>query len=398
MRILYHHRTTASDGSAVHINGLIDALRSLGAEVRVVAPRVAAQAIGDGTTDSWMRKVRKSLPRLVHEVAEVGYNLGEVHALTAAVREFQPDFIYQRSNLYLLSGAIVARRRRLPLIEEVNAPYLVERVKHGGIAWRGLAEWTERTALTRADAVIAVTRVLADMISGHGVPQARLHVMPNGIDETMLPDSAIDRGAKARLGLAGYLVLGFTGFVRDWNGLDRVIDLLAGPGRESWFLLVVGDGPARASLERHARQRGVERRLRFTGVVRRADVASLVSSFDVALQPAANPYASPLKLFEYLALGRAVVAPDQPNIREILTADLDAVLFEPGNGEAMASAVTRLATDDALRERVAAAGRQTVLRRGLTWRNNAQKVLEIARGLLAARAEKSHLLGADAGH
>jgi glycosyltransferase involved in cell wall biosynthesis len=240
--------------------------------------------------------------------------------------------------------------------------------------------------------------VLADMIAEHGVSPARLHVMPNGIDETMLPESAIDRSAKARLGLSGLLVLGFTGFVRDWNGLDRVIDLLAGPGRESWFLLVVGDGPARESLERHARQRGVEGRLRFTGVVRRNEIASLVSAFDIALQPAANPYASPLKLFEYLALGRAVVAPDQPNIREILTPDSDAVLFEPGNGEAMASAVTRLATDDALRERLAAAGRQTVLRRGLTWRNNAQQVLEIARGLLAARAEKSQLLGADAGH
>jgi glycosyltransferase involved in cell wall biosynthesis len=398
MRILYHHRTTARDGSAVHINGLIDALRSLGAEVRVVAPRVAAQAVGDATADSWVRRVRRSLPRLLHELAELGYNLGEVRALTAAVRDFKPDFIYQRSNLYLLSGAVVARRQRLPLIEEVNAPYLVERVRHGGIAWRGLAEWTERTALTRADAVVAVTRVLADMIAEHGVSPARLHVMPNGIDETMLPESAIDRSAKARLGLSGLLVLGFTGFVRDWNGLDRVIDLLAGPGRESWFLLVVGDGPARESLERHARQRGVEGRLRFTGVVRRNEIASLVSAFDIALQPAANPYASPLKLFEYLALGRAVVAPDQPNIREILTPDSDAVLFEPGNGEAMASAVTRLATDDALRERLAAAGRQTVLRRGLTWRNNAQQVLEIARGLLAARAEKSQLLGADAGH
>ena len=108
--------------------------------------------------------------------------------------------------------------------------------------------------------------------------------------------------------------------MRDWNGLEPVIDQLARTDGQRWFLLVVGDGPARAALEERARDLGVATRVRFTGVVRREEIPALVSAFDIALQPAANPYASPLKLFEYLALGRAIVAPDQPNIREVLTA------------------------------------------------------------------------------
>jgi glycosyltransferase involved in cell wall biosynthesis len=397
VKILYHHRTTARDGSAVHINGLVDALRAQGAEVRVVAPRIAASAVGDEQRRSLLGTLKANLPRALHELGEVAYNLGEIRTLRTEIAGFEPEIIYQRSNLYLLSGAHVARQFGLPLIEEVNAPYCLERSQHGGIAWRGLANWAERSAWTGADAVITVTQVLADIVARQGVPKERLHVMPNGIDESLLPPSAVDPGAKARLGLERFTVLGFTGFVREWNGLEPVIDQLARPEARRWFLLVVGDGPARSTLEERARALGVAARVRFTGVLRRADIPAHVSAFDIALQPAANPYASPLKLFEYLALGRAIVAPDQPNIREVLTAESDAVLFDPSRPQAFADAVGRLAADPALRQRVAAEARVTVQQQGLTWSNNARRVLELARQLVHARQQGGRLIRQSAG-
>jgi glycosyltransferase involved in cell wall biosynthesis len=176
-------------------------------------------------------------------------------------------------------------------------------------------------------------------------------------------------------------VLGFTGFVRGWNGLEAVLELLATPEGKACFLLVVGDGPARAELEERARALGVAGRMRFTGVVKRTEVASFVSAFDVALQPAANPYASPLKLFEYMALGRAIVAPDQPNIREILANGHDSVLFAPGDDRSFADAVLRLMRDLGLRARCAGNAIETVRRRRLTWSHNAERVLQLAASL-----------------
>jgi len=139
--------------------------------------------------------------------------------------------------------------------------------------------------------------------------------------------------------LSGFTVLGFTGYVREWNGLDAVIELMARPEGRQLFLLVVGDGPARAQLESQALRQGVSDRLRFAGIVSRGRIASMISAFDIALQPAANPYASPLKLFEYMALKRAIVAPDQPNIREVLQDGRDAVLFDPGDASSFAAAM-----------------------------------------------------------
>jgi len=194
----------------------------------------------------------------------------------------------------------------------------------------------------------------------------------------------VDPTAKARLNLSQYMVLGFTGFVRDWNGLDNVLDQLARPEGRDWFLLIVGDGPARLGLEQRAREIGVASRVRFTGVVKRGDVAGYVSAFDVALQPAANAYASPLKLFEYMALGRAIVAPDQPNIREVLTHETDALLFKPDDPAAFAHAVRRAAEDAELRARIASTAPLTVRQRQLTWRSNAQRVVGIAERLVAS--------------
>jgi glycosyltransferase involved in cell wall biosynthesis len=398
LRILYHHRTSARDGSAVHIDGLVTALTELGAEVRVVAPPLAAPDVASPAKSSWIPAVRRRLPRFAHELGELSYNGPEAARLLRALGEFKPDVIYQRSNLYLLSGAWAAARARIPLIEEVNAPYFLERSRHGGIALRSLAQWAERSAWREADAVVTVTGVLADLLAAQGVSRDRLHVMPNGIDRSLLRPEAVDTSAKQRLGLTGFTVLGFTGFVRDWNGLADVIDQLALPRGQRWFLLVVGDGPARDALERRARQLGVSARLRFTGVVRRSEVARHVSAFDLALQPAANPYASPLKLFEYMALGRAIVAPDQPNIREILTPDHDAVLFDPAEPGALGVAVMRLASDEGLRLRLAAAAAETVTRRQLTWRHNAEQVLALAAQLSAGHGPSPRMAGSVKAH
>lgn len=385
MRILYHHRTSANDGSVVHIEGLVTALRQLGAHVRVVAPPMAAETVGQPARGAWSGVLRQRLPRVVHELAELAYNGPESLRLERALRDFKPDLVYQRSNLFLLSGAHVAHRAGLPLIEEINAPYFTERSAHGGIALPAMARWAERRAWQSADAIITVTSVLADIVALQGVARDRVHVMPNGIDPSLLSEGAIDAEAKRRLGLADRLVFGFTGFVREWNKLDPVIDQLARPENGQWLLLIVGDGPARLSLEARARARGVQERVRFTGVVGRSELASYVSAFDIALQPAANAYASPLKLFEYMALRRAIVAPDQPNIREILTDGVDSVLFDPTDPSSLGRCLQILATDASLRKRLAAAAAGTAARRDLTWTHNADRVMTLASGLIAAK-------------
>jgi glycosyltransferase involved in cell wall biosynthesis len=180
--------------------------------------------------------------------------------------------------------------------------------------------------------------------------------------------------------------LGFVGFVRDWHGLDAVVrGIAAWEGEPGLALTVVGEGPARPGLEALAAELNIADRVRFTGLAERHAVPGLVAGFDIALQPASVPYASPLKVFEYMAAGRAIVAPDQPNIREVLEHDRTALLFDPATPGAMWAALHRLAGDAALRARLGAAARAEVIRRDLTWAGNARRAVALAEAEIARR-------------
>ena len=251
---------------------------------------------------------------------------------------------------------------------------------HNGIAFSWLARASERWVWRRADGLVTVTRVLADIVAGVRGNADSIEVMPNGVDRKLFAAERIDQEAKRKLHLENKTVLGFTGFVRDWNGLEQVVDLLPRL-RPDVVLLIVGDGPARSSLEDRARAAGVAARVIFTGVVARDAIASFISAFDIALQPAANPYASPLKLFEYLALGRVVLAPDQSNLREVLTHGENAWLFDSSEPGAMQRAIERLLNDVDARQRLALGALRTIPERELTWERNAERVLGLARQL-----------------
>lgn len=380
LRILYHHRIASKDGQAVHVEEIVHALRSAGHEVLLVGPKWESRSFG--FEGGLVARLKRSIPQAVYEMLEYGYNIVAAARLWRAIRAFRPDVIYERYNLYFVASAWVRKFVSIPLLLEVNAPLFFERGRYDGLGLPWLARHTERVAWRNASVALPVTQVLAAMVQAEGVPAVRLVVIPNGIDPVKfaaVPDTA---AAKRRLGLDGRVVLGFTGFMRDWHGLDKLVDIVSRSPDVS--LLLVGDGPARAAVEKRAQELGVADRVRVTGIVARDDVAAHVAAFDVALQPDVVDYASPLKLFEYLALGRAVVAPDKPNIREVLTHGENAVLFPAGNGQEMAHAIERLCQDAATRERLGAAARATIETRNLTWNGNAHTIATLAERLLNA--------------
>jgi glycosyltransferase involved in cell wall biosynthesis len=372
MRILYSHRIQSRDGQSVHVEELIGALRQLGHEVLVVGPGFYDKADFGGES-GLVSMIRSRLPRAVGELAELAYNLPAYWRLRMACRRFQPDLIYERYNLYHLAGTLLARRTGVALFLEVNAPLADERSQHGGLGLPRLAHRLERFVWRSADRVLAVTSVLKDVIAANGVLPARIEVVPNGIEPTRfanLPEP--ERGDDT-------VVLGFVGFVRDWHGLDAVISAMAADRSGPLIRLeVVGDGPALASLQQQAAALGIADRVHFTGLVGHEAIPEMVAGFDIALQPRVVAYASPLKLFEYMAAGKAIVAPDQPNIREVLSDGETALLFDAAEAGAMWRAISRLAADAMLRGTLGAGARAAIGRRDYTWRGNAERIIRWA--------------------
>jgi len=369
MRILYSHRIRSRDGQAVHLEAMVAALRAQGHVVQVVGPAGFAAARLGGES-RWLGRLRAHLPGWVGELAEMSYALPAAWRLDRAAARFAPDVLYERANLFHPAGVLVAARRQLPLLLEVNSPLAEERAQFGRLSWRRLAAASERFAWRRATLVLPVTAVLAGHVARAGVVPSRITVVPNGFDLDAYPPAP--PRAEAPL-----VVLGFIGFLREWHGLEGVLrGLAAAPAQPRMQLRIIGEGPARAGLERVARELGLD--VQFLGLAERHAVPALISGFDIALQPAAVPYACPLKLLEYMAAGRAIVAPDQPNLRELLEHERTALLFDPRDPAAQWRAIHRLACDAPLRQRLGEAARAAMIERDMSWAGQARRVVRLA--------------------
>ena len=372
LKILYHHRTRSRDGQSVHIDEMIAALEHEGVTVPIVQPQ----------REDALKPARKKqvIPKLLYELLEFAYSGLEFLKLAAAIVRERPDAIYERANIYMLSGVWAARLFSLPLLLEVNAPLTEERGKFDGLAMPSFARWTEEMAWRSASYVLPVTAVLASIIERAGVPPSRIVVTSNGVNVQDFRVVAPEIRPCLPKSFGPGPVLGFVGYVRAWHGLPQVVDLLAQDAALATAnLLIVGDGPGTAALVQRAQQLGVADRVWVAGLVERDGLAAYISTFDIALQPEVTLYASPLKLFEYMALNRAIIAPDAANIREILTHQTDALLFEPNNPDSLASAVRKLVADNALRARLGAGAAEKIHRDDITWARNARRVIALVR-------------------
>ena len=391
LRILYHHRIAASDGMRVHLSEIVEALRAEGHIVQVVGPGSEAPPSDHDAAGSRLERfadrLREVLPAAAFELLEVIYNLPAYLRLRRAAEAFRPDVIYERYNLFLLAGLHYARRHHLPYMLEINSPLAAERAAFGNLQLTGLAKRFERTLWRSADAALPVTGVLAREVSRQRRSEQGVHVVPNGFNLARRPSAAAIAEARARLDApADALILGFVGFIRAWHGVGWAIEALPELARQV-HLVIVGDGPARTQLEERARALGVAERVHFTGRVPHDQVTAYAQTFDVALQTASVAYASPLKLFEYMGMGLAVIAPDQPNIREVLSDYDNALLFAPKDETSFRCALRELCADSALRLRLGAAAARTVRETPFSWEHNAQRIVALAWALLRAKAE-----------
>jgi glycosyltransferase involved in cell wall biosynthesis len=384
MKILYHHRVGSKDGQLVHIEEIVRALRALGHEVVVIGP-AAMKNTDFGADSGLVRRLKDHLPPSLYELLELAYGAMAFVRLWLAYRHERPDIIYERYNLYLLAGAWLKRLTGVPLLLEVNAPLVAERSQFDQLTNKRIAQWAERSAWRSASYVLPVTRVLAGEIGRAGVDAQRVVVIQNGVGTEFLQGTGNGARVKKKFDLEDCLVLGFTGFIREWHRLERVVDFIAREKTDRVRALFVGTGPAVAELQQHAAVQGVADRVIFAGLIPREEIVDYVAAFDVALQPHVVPYASPLKLFEYMALGRAIVAPATANIREVLSNGEDALLFDPDDASAFGAALEQLCDDAALRERLGRAARATLERKGFTWADNARRIVALGEEALAAR-------------
>ncbi len=390
MRILYHHRTLGDGAEGIHIQSIVNCLKELGHEVKVVS------LVGEKTEfrtsqaarESKWDKIKNFIPRPVYELAEIAYNVKGKAMLMKAIHEFRPDIIYDRYAHFSFSALWAAQKSGLPLILEVNSPYSIQKRQWEKLYFPGLSKMGEHKIFEAAPKIIVVSSPLKQIIADYGVDDSKVIVLPNGTDPDRF-DPALDAsGLKKELGLEGKTVLGFVGILRSWHNIDKLINILEEIDLEKHnaAMVFLGDGPSYEELLAYNREKGNEKVIRFLGRIPHKEIQKYVAMFDVAISPHATPYSSPMKILEYMAMEKAILAPDMPNIKDLIIPDRSGVLFTPDDADSLKEKLLGLIEDAALRERLGKQARREVLEK-FTWMGNARKTAEIAAGMMAGQSE-----------
>lgn len=398
MRIVYTHRTQGVGAEGAHIQGMVEAFRDLGNEVvvdclpgcdpgeMIVDPSAGGtlSTIGaskKSTGGPWMKKVYRLIaaraPQFMFGAAELLYNIPLCFRLWKKLRR-QKGIVYERYALGNFAPAFLCWTLGIPLVVEVNDSVVIERSR--STSFPRIKRWLERRILSSAGLIVTVSQHFkAQLLEAFPLLQeSKILVLPNAVSERRfnLPDARRSAELRFRIGLGSRTLVGTAGQFLRWHGLTPLVSATAALAQErNLGFLFIGDGPVRPEVEQAARAAGIEDRVTFTGMVPHALVPEHLALVDVAVIPSSNEHCSPMKLMEFMAMGLPVVAPDLPNIREVLEDGQTGRLFQPGDMDDMRQRLVELLDD---REAARAMGRRarSYVLDNLTWAVHARKVLE----------------------
>lgn len=389
MHLAYFHYLCEGSTGLHHVRQFSEAARALGHRVDVHAMNLAPTESGSDDPSRALRlrsALKSRFSRYLHEPKELAWNLPYLRKETAILRSSRPDLVLARNDTFVASIVWAARRQQRPLVLEFNAPAVESR-----LYWDeyfhlpAIPEWLEGWKLRRADALVTVSSALRDyLVESHRIAEDKFTVAPNGVATDLFrPD--VPAESELPESFAGATIVGFVGSFQKFHGVDLLCEmaLRVASERPEIRFLFAGDGPGLELARRRTKPLGD--RVFFPGDVPHEQVPSVVGHIDVAVLPETAFYTSPLKVLEWMAAARAIVAPSHGTILELLTNGSEALLFPPGEVDALARSVVRLVDSPDLRRALGRAAHRRALS-GFTWRHNAERVLVACERALSLRA------------
>lgn len=383
-------------GASIHVRELSQALLDEGHDVQVFTPRQGGDAPADyqvpvhelrpdradKRTIATLQEDPAASEVMAKEIRGLLYATSMRHRLLEHFRTWRPDAIYERYSLLATAGVELAHELGIPHILEVNAPLSKEAAEHRGVAFQHTIESIERRIINATSQVVAVSEPIRHWAQSLGVQHDRTTVMANGVNINRFSQSASSAGST--LIPRDKPVVGFVGTLKAWHGTPMLIQAIGYIARvrgknHAPRLLIVGDGPQRETLEGLSAEEGISDLTVFTGSVPHHEIPAWISQMDVAVAPydeLQNFYFSPLKVYEYMAAGKAIVASNIGQITDCLSDGINGLLYQPGSVTSLATKITQLLDNDGLRNSLESNARASAVA-DHSWSRNAQSVTEL---------------------
>jgi len=398
MNILFHHRTRGRGAEGVHIRGVVKGLRELGHSVAILSlpgadpedeelavPKTieVTHSLPDEKSKpqkgflSKLAGLTTHLPEFVFEWVELFFNVISYFRLRREVKDHNIDCIYERYSLFLFASVWWAKRNNVPIVLEINDSCLVHRVRH--LTFKGLARKIEEWIFSNATGLVFISSHF-QRVAAKAYPNISPSVVsPNAAD---LDKFIIDREAgialREQLNIHDKVVVGYVGAFVHWHGIDWFVDMIVEQlkSHPKLVLLLVGDGVCFEPIKKRIEEADVESQIILPGRVEHAQIPAYLSAMDFGILPDSNDYGSPMKLFEFMAMEKGMVAPDFSPIAEVVKHNETSWLFPANNRKACVDLTLSLVEQQAQQRQVGLNAR-SYIEKERQWRHNAEQIINL---------------------
>lgn len=334
--------------------------------------------------------LRKFFRRYYHEPKLLLSNVKHIVQENKILKNIEPDVVVARLSLLRFSSLLLCQLKKIPFVIEIDNPPIYENSTFYGKDYFHLnffSETIERSNLLHADAMIVVSNVLRDYFIGKGASEDKLFFIPNGADPDKFFPRPKDVNLSKEFNVRNELVIGWIG--SGWKWLETMVDAVGHilVQRKDVKFLFVGGCPDNMRLQQIARELNCPNRVILKEYIPYEKVPQYLSLMDIVIAPYPKMelwYPSPLKVFEYMAGGKVVVANAEGQLKEVIQDGYNGCFFDSEIQDDLANKILHLIDSPDLRERMGVAARKTILEK-YTWKHHAQTIESILLDVLKKR-------------
>ena len=305
------------------------------------------------------------------------------------------DIVYERNNLYRNGVAMACRRAGIPYVLFFEADDILE-LDIIGKPITGMLRWRAREFirynLTAANAIICVSEEgKQHLVDNWNVNPKKIVVFPNAVDVGRFrPDLEKRTAIRKSLDINQEPMILFVGRFYEWHDVGTLLEAFSQVlvTKPRAHLVLVGDGSQLEMLKQQAASLGIEASVCFTGLVPHSNVPEYMAAADIAVVPylrmEQNLWFSPLKMFEYMASGAALIASGVGQIMDVIDGERNGFLVPPGDATALAGTIVKLIDDPDLRSRLGQQARQDAVR-NFSWEQYIIRLEDLFVALISER-------------
>ena len=372
-------------GDAVHICNFLENFSKIGGDVFFIRKNEINENINSIKIYNigWIERNLKKLNNLL-------FNIRLYQAGSSIIRKEKPDIIHEREIFLSFAGLLLANKFKIPYVLEINAPMMYEIGMHYSRICQELEKSIEKKLFANADKIIVVSNVLKSYLLTMGVPEEKIAVVPNGVDEHMFNPDIPGLGIRKKYQLEAKKVICYSGSLdQQWQGIEDILKSaqIINSIDPSVRFLIIGNTEGQEEKLKSAPDNVI-----FTGQIEHIKVPTYLAAADILVAPykleedfkGIGFYNSPVKLFEYMAMGKPIITSNIGQIEEIIEHGKTGLLIEPGNYNELARTILTLMEDEHLKKKLGKKARIEV-EKNYTWERNARQIMAIYKEILENR-------------